>query len=62
MSFLDGTPTHQSTGYDPSSSTWSLAYHYIGIMVFMIEPRKEPALLSNLSALQTYSATDICEA
>jgi len=30
-------------------------------MVSMIEPTKRPALLSNLSALQIYSATDICE-
>ena len=27
MNFLDGAPTHQSIGYDPSSSAWSLAYH-----------------------------------
>ena len=26
MSFPDGAPTHQSIGYDPSSSTWSPAY------------------------------------
>jgi len=27
MKLPDGTPTHQSIGYDPSSSAWSLAYH-----------------------------------
>jgi len=27
MNLPDGAPTHQSTGYDPSSSAWSLAYH-----------------------------------
>jgi len=25
MKFPDGAPTHQSIGYDPSSSAWSLA-------------------------------------
>ena len=25
--FPDGAPTHQSIGYDPSSSAWTLAYH-----------------------------------
>jgi len=25
MKLPDGTPTHQSIGYDPSSSAWSLA-------------------------------------
>ena len=27
MNCPDGAPTHQSIGYDPSSSAWSLAYH-----------------------------------
>jgi len=27
MELTDGAPTHQSIGYDPSSSAWSLAYH-----------------------------------
>ena len=33
MSIPDSTPTHQSICYDPSSSTWSLAYHCIHRMV-----------------------------
>jgi len=28
MKFPDGAPTHQSIGYDPSSSAWSLACHW----------------------------------
>jgi len=27
MKLPDGAPTHQSIGYDPSSSAWSLAIH-----------------------------------
>jgi len=27
MKLTDSAPTHQSIGYDPSSSAWSLAYH-----------------------------------
>jgi len=27
MKLPDGAPTHQSIGYNPSSSAWSLAYH-----------------------------------
>jgi len=27
MNLPDGAPTHQSIGYDPSSSAWSLAYY-----------------------------------
>ena len=47
--------------YDPSSSTWSLAYYYIRRMVSMIEPTKGPPLLSNLSALQVSPVLDNCE-
>ena len=62
MNFPDGAPTHQSIGYDLSSSAWSLAYHCIDRMVPMIELTKGQALLSKLSVLQMHSALNRCEA
>ena len=52
MNISDSAPMYQFIRYDSSLSQWSLAYHYICIIVPMIEPIKGSALLSNLSGLQ----------